>query len=208
MGKRGPQPKGEYGGTHERTAVLSMRLRPETRRRLEAAAKAGKRGISQEAEHRLRRTFGEDDDDIKHYGSKQNAAIVNLIGAAIRSASDRDSPKRKHDWLKEQWLFDDVMAAIWHVLLWFRPGGDSGLRQITMSSGTARADRLIDEIRSADLALPITRGSARQHTMARLKENLGDLVAARNPYDDLRQTTLTEPRNISNRIKRKLRKQT
>jgi hypothetical protein len=65
------------------------------------------------------------------------------------------------------------MAAIWHVLLWFRPGGDSGLRQITMSSGTAQADQLIDEIRSADLALPITRGSARQHTMARLKENLG-----------------------------------
>jgi hypothetical protein len=208
MGKRGPRPKGEYGGTHERTAVLSMRLRPETRLRLEAAAKAGKRSISQEVEHRLRRTFGEDDNDIKRYGTKQNAAIVNLIGAAIRSASDRDSPKRKHDWLKEQWLFDDVMAAIRHALLWFRPGGDSGLRQITTSSGTDRADQLIDEVRSADLALPITRGSTRQHTIARLKENLGDLVTVRNPYDDFRKPKPREPMNISPRLKRKLRKQT
>jgi hypothetical protein len=95
-----------------------MRLRPETRLRLDAAAKASNRSVSQEVEHRLRGTFGEDDDDIKRYGSKQNAAVVNLIGAAIRSASDRDSPKKKHDWLKEQWLFDDVMAAISHVLLW------------------------------------------------------------------------------------------
>lgn len=27
MGNRGPQPKGEYGGTSERTAVFSTRLR-------------------------------------------------------------------------------------------------------------------------------------------------------------------------------------
>lgn len=207
MGKRGPQPKGEYGGTRERSAVLSMRLRPETRLRLEAAAKESKRSVSQEVEHRLRRTFGEDDDDIKRYGSKQNAAVINLIGATIRSASDRDSPKRKRDWLKEQWLFDDVMAAIWHVLLWFRPGGDSGLRQITMSSGTARADQLIDEIRLADPRLPTAKGSVRQHTLARLKEKLGDLVTARSPYDDFRKPRPVEPHNISNRRKRQIKKQ-
>jgi len=202
VGRRGPEPKGEYGGMKERTAVLSMRLRPETRDRLGAAAKESKRSVSQEAEHRLRRTFGEDDDDVKRYGSKRNAAIVNLIGAAIRSASDRDSPTKKHDWLKEQWLFDDVMAAIWHVLLWFRPNGDSGLREITMSSGTARADQLINEIRSAHPALPITKGSVRQHTLARLNEKLGDLVTARNPYDDFREPKPLQRRNISNRLKR------
>ena len=31
MGKRGPQPKGEYGGKIRRTAVLSTRLQPDTR---------------------------------------------------------------------------------------------------------------------------------------------------------------------------------
>ena len=208
MGKRGPQPKGEYGGTRDRTAVLSMRLRPETRLRLQAAAKVSNRSVSQEVEHRLRRTFGEDDDETKRYGSKQNASVVNLIGAAIRSASDRDSPKEKHDWLKEQRLFDDVMAAISHVLLWFRPDGDSGLRQINMSSGTARADQLINEIRSADTALPITKGSARQHSLARLKERLGGLVTERNPYDDFRKPTPVERHNISPRLKRQQRKRT
>src|SRR5579863_2424094 len=148
MGKRGPQPKGEYGGTAERTAVFTTRLRPETRSRLVAEAKANGRSLSQEVERRLWMTFDEVDDEINRYGNKQNAAVVSLIGATIRSASARDSAKKRHDWLKEQWLFDDVVAAIRHVLLWFRPGGDSGLREITMSSGADRADQLIREIRS------------------------------------------------------------
>jgi hypothetical protein len=186
--------------------VFSTRLRPETRTRLIAAAKASGRSLSQELEHRLRRTFSEDDSDVRLYGNEQNAAVVNLIGATIKSASTRGSPTSKHDWLKEQWLFDDVMDAIRHVLLWFRPGGDSGLRQITVGSATERVDQLIDEIRASDPALPITRGSARQHAMARLKEKLGDLVTPRNPYDDLHKPTIREPTNISNRLKRKLRK--
>jgi hypothetical protein len=206
VGKRGPQPKGQYGGKNERTALFSTRFRPETRRRLEAAAKANGRSLSQELEHRLRQTFYEEDVDLKLYGTKQNAGIVNLIGATIQSVSRIDSAKGKHNWLKEQWLFDDVMIAIQHVLLWFRPGGDSGLREIKLGSGTARADKLMNEIRSADTALPILEGSARQHTMGRLKEKLGPLVTARNPYDDFREPAPRQPRNISNRLRRKQRK--
>ena len=162
--------------------------------------------LSQELEHRLRETFSEDDLGVQLYGNETNAAVVNLIGAMIRSASTRDSAKRKYDWLGDQFLFDDVMAAIRHVLLWFRPGGDSGLREITGGSGIDRANRLIDEIRSADPSLPITKGSARQHTMARLREKLANLVSARNPYDDFRRPKPAEPRNISNRCKREQRK--
>jgi hypothetical protein len=208
MGKRGPQPKGEYGGKGDRTAVFSTRLRPETRNRLVAAAKTSGRSLSQELEHRLRWTFSEDDLGVKLYGTEQNAAVVNLIGATIQSVSTRNSVGRKHEWLKEQWLFDDVMTAIRHVLLWFRPGGDSGLRQITFGSGTDRADQLINEIRSSDPSLLITKGSARQHTMARLKEKLGDLVTARKPYDDLRKPMPVEPSNVSPRLKRQRRKRT
>ena len=208
MGKRGPHPKGEYGRNITRTAVLSTRLQPDTRARLREAAKANGRSLSQELEHRLRRTFIEDDKSIEWYGSEQTAAVVKLIGATIQSTAARVSKRGKHDWLKESWLFDDVMTAIRHMLLWFRPDGDSGIQQITLSSGTDRADQLINEIRSADPALPITKGSTRQHAMAMLKDKLGDLVRDRNPYDDLRQRTLTKPRNISNRLKRKLRKHT
>jgi hypothetical protein len=83
-------------------------------------------------------------------------------------------------------LFDDAVSAIEHALLWFRPGGDSGRRRITLSSGTDRAEQLIEEIRSADPSIPITKGSKRQHAMAMLQDKLGDLAKGSHPYDEWR----------------------
>jgi len=208
MGKRGPHPKGEYGRKIRRTAVLSTRLQPDTRARLLEAAKADGRSLSQELEHRLRRTFIEDDKTIDFYGTEQNAAIMKLIGTTIMFTTTRISTAGKNDWLKKQFLFDDVMAAIQHVLLWFRPGGDSGRQEIKLSSGTDRAQQLINEVRAADPALPITKRSSRQHAMATLKDKLGDLVTVRDPNDDFCRPGVREPTNISTRLKRKLRKHT
>jgi hypothetical protein len=187
MGKRGPQPKGEYGGKIRRTAVLSTRLQPDTRTRLVAAREASGRSLSQELEHRLRRTFIEDDKAVEFCGTEQNAAVLKLIGATIQSTGTRTLRNRKYEWLKEQWLFDDVVDAIEHMLLWFRPGGDSGRRNITISSGTNRMDELIDEIRSADPSLPITKRSTRQHVMATLKDRLGELAHGSHPNDQWRE---------------------
>jgi hypothetical protein len=164
--------------------VLSTRLQPDTRAWLVAAAQANARSLSQELEHRLRRTFADDNKAVEFYGTGQTAAVVKLIGATIHSAAARGSAQKKHDWLKEQWLFDDVMDAIAPVLMWFRPGGDSGRREIKLSSGTNRARQLIDEIRASDPSLPITKRSTRQHAMEMLKDKLGDLVLHRHPYDD------------------------
>ena len=100
-------------------------------------------------------------------------------------------------------MFDDVMDAIVHVLLWFRPGGDSGRREIKLSSGTNRAGQLIDEIRASDPSLPITKGSTRQHVMAKLKDKLGDLVRDRNPYDDWSKEEPPTRIAVSKRAKRK-----
>jgi hypothetical protein len=184
MGKRGPQPKGEYGRTTARTAVLSTRLQPDTRARLLEAAKANRRSLSQELEHRLRRTFTEDDKTVEFYGTEQTAAVVKLIGLTVNAAAARTSRRGRHEWLKEQWLFDDVIDAIVHTLLWFRPGGESGRQQITLSSTTDRIDELIDEIRSADPSPSMTTGSSRQHAMAMLKDKLGDLARHPHPYDE------------------------
>jgi hypothetical protein len=149
--------------------------------------------MSQELERRLQRTFIDDDNAIDFYGSQETAAVVKLIGATIQSTAARESTKRKHDWLKEQWLFDDVMGAIEYVLLWFRPDGGSGRGHIALSSGTDRADELIHEIRSADPALPITKGSTRQHALAMLKDKLGDLARHPHPYDAWRIKGREEP---------------
>ena len=186
MGKRGPRPKGEYGGKIGRTAVFSTRMQVDTRARLAAAAKAGKRSLSQEVEYRLRRTFIEDDTDARNFGSEQTGAVVRLLGATIAAAIAKISARGKggHDWLAEPWAFDDVKDAIDHMLLWLRPGGESGMREIKLSSGTDVTDQLIEEIRTADPSLPITKGSTQQHARAMLKAKLGSLADPPHPYDE------------------------
>ena len=194
MGKRGPQPKGEYGRKIGRTAVLSTRLQPDTRSRLSEAAKAHGRSVSQELEHRLRRTFTEDDHIVDFYGSQSNAAILKLLGAVIQAAGTNwlvktaegwvpDIHKDPGEWLRDPKLFNEVLTAIIHTLNWFRPRGGRDEQFLFYHS---TAERIIDEIRSADPSVPITKRSKRQHAMATLKDQLGNLVHHRHP-DDWRQ---------------------
>jgi len=194
MGRRGPQPKGESGAKIGRTAVLSTRLQSDTRKRLVAAAGTSGRSLSQELEHRIRRTFIEDDKAIEFYGSQSNAAIVKLIGAVIQSTCTSWSVKTGDDWgpdlnkdpgewLRDPKLFDRVLTAVVHALIWFKPNGDRDEQSISYNS---TAEQIINEIRSADPSLPIAKGSTRQHAMAMLKDKLGDLASHRHPYDDWR----------------------
>jgi hypothetical protein len=209
MGRRGPQPKGEYGGKLGRTAVLSTRLQPDTRRRLVASKEANGRSLSQELEHRLRRTFIEDDKAVEFYGSQSNAAILKLLGAVIQSTCTSwyvktadgwvpDLQKDPGEWLRDPKLFDQVLTAIVHTLMWFKPSGGRDEQLLYYHS---TAEDIINEIRSADPSLPITKRSSRQHAMAMLKDKLGDLASRRHPYDDWQK----EPpvRSVSNRAKRK-----
>jgi hypothetical protein len=210
MGRRGPQPKGEYGGKIGRTAVLSSRLQPDTRRRLVAAKEANGRSLSQELEHRLRRTFIEDDKAVEFYGSQSNGAILNLLGAVIQSTCTSwyvktadgwvpDLQKDPGEWLRDPKLFDQVLTAIVHMLMWFKPS-EGRDEQLLYYHSTV--EDIINEIRSADPSLPITKRSSRQHAMAMLKDKLGDLASRRHPYDDWLEK---EPpvHNVTNRAKRK-----
>jgi hypothetical protein len=191
MGRRGPQPKGEYGGRTGRTAVFSTRLQLDTRARLEKAAMASRRSLSQELEHRLRGSFIDEDKVVDFYGSQSNAAVVKLLGAMIQSTCTSwlvkteegwapDLKKDPGEWLRDPKLFDQVLTAIVHALMWFRPS--RGRDKFLFYHSTAA--RIIDEIRSADPSLPIERGSTRQHAMAMLKDKLGDLARHPHPYDE------------------------
>jgi hypothetical protein len=192
MGKRGPAPRGEYGGKIGRTAVLSTRLQPDTRVRLSVAAKSNGRSLSQELEHRLRGSFIEEDKVVDFYGSQSNAAVVKLLGAVIQSTCTNwlvktedawvaDPNKDPGEWLRDPKLFDQVLTAIIHALMWFKPRGGRDERFLFYHS---TAEQIIDEIRSADPSLPITKRSTRQHAMAMLKDRLGDLARHPHPYDD------------------------
>ena len=123
MGKRGPAPKGEYGGIIARTAVLSTKMRPDTRARLASAAKTNGRSLSQELEHRLRRSFIEDDKTIDLYGSQLNAAILKVLGTVIQATCTTwlqktadgwipDLRKDPEEWLRDPMLFDGVRTAL------------------------------------------------------------------------------------------------
>jgi hypothetical protein len=192
MGRRGPPPKGEYGGNIGRTAVLSTRLQPDTRARLVAAAKTSKRSLSQELEHRLRRTFIEDDKEVDFYGSPQTAAVLKLVGAVIQAAGRISYEKRATRWLEDASLFDAVLAAVLHALIWFRPGGDGGRWGIHYQSD---AERILDEIRAGDPSLPITKRSTQQHAMAMLRDRLGPLADRPHPHDEWRKTVrIVHPR--------------
>jgi hypothetical protein len=195
MGKRGPQPKGEYGHTIRRTAVLSTRLQPDTRARLSEAAKAEKRSLSQELEHRLRRTFIDDDKIIDFYGSQPNAAILKLLGSVIQATGTSwlvktadgwvpDIHKDPGEWLRDRKLFDQVLTAIIHSLRWFQPG-ESDRQELNYHS---TAEQILDEIRAADPSIPMWKRSTRQHAMAVLKDGLGKLAYRPHPYDEWRKT--------------------
>ena len=213
MAKRGPRPKGEYGGMLGRTAVLSTRLQPDTRKRLSAAAKANERSLSQELEHRLRKTFIDDDNVLDFYGSQSNAAVVKLLGTVIQSTCTNwlvktrdgwilDAHKDSGEWLRDPKLFDGVLTAIVHALMWFKPSGDRDDRSIFYHS---TAEQIIDEIRSSDPSIPITKRSTRQHAMAMLKDKLGDLARRHPPYDDWRKKNKSTRDTVSKRAERKRR---
>jgi hypothetical protein len=64
--------------------------------------------------------------------------------------------------------------------MWFKPSKGRDAQFLFYHS---TAERIIDEIRSADPSVPITKRSTRQHAMATLKDQLGNLVHRRHPYD-------------------------
>jgi hypothetical protein len=192
MGKRGPAPQGEYGG---KTAVFSTRMRPDTRARLTRAAKASRRSLTQEMEHRLRGSFAEDDKAVEFFGSVQNAAICRLIGVVIQTASTTSFTKtatgwvpdlkNPAEWLSDPKLFDHVFTGIMHALLWFRPGGAGGPQEFSYSSDV---EALLAEIRAADPAAPLATRSTREHAMARLRDGLGELATRPHPHDEWRKS--------------------
>jgi hypothetical protein len=212
MGKRGPQPNGEYGTKAPRRAVFSARIQPDTRAQLSKAAKASGRSLSQEFEHRLRRTFIEDERDLNFYGSQSNAAIIRLLGTIIQRwctswrikiADDwiTDVHRDPEEWLRDPWLFDEVVTALMHALMWFRPPGKHDKQSVFFHSDT---EELINEIRSSDPSLPITKRSTPQHARAMLKDKLGHLAKRPHPYDDWLKKAQPAPIIFPKPAKRKL----
>jgi hypothetical protein len=122
MGKRGPEPKGEFDG---KSAVLSTRIRPDTKAALAEAAKASGRSLSQEIEFRLRRSFAEDEKIDLGFGDEQTFAVLRTAAMAVKTSRFTTEVASGGHWLSDAWAFERVVATVFRVLWAFRPAGDA-----------------------------------------------------------------------------------
>jgi hypothetical protein len=177
MGKRGPKPKGEYS---DKSRVLSTRIRADTRARLEAAAKATGRSLSQEIERRLRQSFDEDGTIERAFGSRRNYALMRLISSVIETLCNPDNYEA--DWVDDPYLFDQSLRAVNQVLEAIRPAGkipklsDPVLEAIKPLQVSEKVGHAFDAIQRVDPNTPLQHASARQKLAIRLKDDLGPLA--------------------------------
>jgi hypothetical protein len=192
MGKRGPRAKGEYS---DKSEVLSIRISSELHADLVAIAKHSGKTKSREVEHRLRRSFVDDEKISAGFGGRQNYALMKMISSVIEATVERDDrtwgstgqPRRKtrnFNWLDDPYAFDQAVIAINAVLEAIRPAGDipQSLDEAfdkygRTFQGKLNASETLLDIQKADvLPVPSTKVSYHGSNMAKLKADIGDVV--------------------------------
>ena len=174
---KGRKPKGEYSG---KSLVFSTRITPQLRKALEKAANTSGRSVSQEVEHRLSRTFKEDADIVDVFGSRQNYRLFRMMADAVHFAGKDGSPV---DWLKDPIAFRSGRAAINALLDFVAPTDevdmsdlDPLLQSLFNATGSLKARQMWANVRSGDIALPLSSGSAEEARKSVAKRDLLDLL--------------------------------
>jgi Arc-like DNA binding domain len=152
LGKRGPAPR--------KGAPTTIRLEPELREQLAAAASAGNRSLSEEIAVRLVQSFsGESDlagfDDLKTY------ALCRLIAATLADVRIAVG----HPWHEHPLAFEGATEAIMELISYFKPIADvavpndhpvlRSLRQ--MGVGDEKVADMTETIRTARFGLQLGR---------------------------------------------------
>jgi hypothetical protein len=176
VAKRGPAPKGEFS---DKSQVFSTRISAELRARLEEAASKSGSTLSREVEHRLRRSFADDDAALEKFGSRRNRAVLKMLAAAMQTVYNPDRPNA--DWLDDPWLFDQCVRTLISLLEAIKPsGGIEPLSNPLLDLASklqpgSRAAHILEEIQSADPSLPLN-VSASEHIANSLKVDLGEVA--------------------------------
>jgi hypothetical protein len=114
--RRGPAPKGDYA---DKAATISTRITQDLRDWLETAAKKSGRSLSQEIETRLRRTFREEENLAKQFGSADAARVFTAIAQTLNMMRNSENPDA--DWLHDPYAFTLAADAINATLYLVRP---------------------------------------------------------------------------------------
>lgn len=156
---RGRRPQGNYKG---KTKVLSTRITAELSAALRQSAAIKGHSVSQEIEHRLRRSFGEDLGIIERFGNRRNYAVLRLISSymdALYKPGDLDA-----SWLDDPYIFAQLERAVALMFDQLRPAGDARpplYSTIGLSPDDYQATQvgaaLLEAVKAADPGvLPIT----------------------------------------------------
>jgi hypothetical protein len=176
MGKRGPAAKGEFG---DKSAVLSTRISADLRAALESSVKKNGLTLSREIEHRLRRTFIEDEKIDEGFGSRRNRALMKMIAMMMQTAQRPD--KRDVDWLDDSFLFERAVGRLNALFELVKPMEGSEHPSVARPEVDSIMDRVITAgllyaVQRADPKLPLNE----RELVNLLKSDLGE-VAMRRP---------------------------
>lgn len=195
----GRKPKGEYPN---RTKVFSTRITEAGRTAIEDAARASGRSISQEIEHRLRRSFDEDTSLVDRLGGRKLYTILRMVSSTMeiagRHALFLKTREIDTDWLNDPYAYDQVVRAVADVLERLRPPGDpapprigpdeirvqegddpvraaSDYNTLQTQLGTLLAGYVTQRVGAADPIQPLPGGSPDAELASRIADGLGDL---------------------------------
>jgi TraY domain-containing protein len=167
--------------------VFSTRIRPDLRASLEAAKNRSGRSLSQEVEHRLRRSFIEDEKIADLFGSRENYFIMRIVALAMQYARIPFRGGKHRDWLRDPLNFEVVVRTVNNVLDSIRPAGSVDYQDPSRTAALAEfvtkqiPAAIWDQIQKADPALPLDKGTRDQHRAGLLKSELGDIAARAKP---------------------------
>lgn len=182
MGKRGPAAKGEFG---DKSAVLSTRISAELRTALEKSVARSGLTLSREIEHRLRRTFIDDEKISEGFGTWRNQAIMRMAATLTRTVYRNDQPGA--EWLDDPWLFDQYIDRLNTLLKGYRPQGEARMpanvygtpildnEETHRLAGRQAVALLVAAVQDADASLPLV--TRKRGKLNRLKADLGPIAA-------------------------------
>ena len=165
--KAGRPPAGEYADKRE---VMNFRIRRDTKRLLQEAARASGRSLSQETEHQLRRALVE-------MRAGPTYDLMNLIGRALdllRSLKDQNAT-----WTSDPYLFTQAVQAAITALELFRP--QQPLPADLFECGGPRQGQFaifstLRDVQLADPSVPFGRLSPYQRALVMAKHALGPFI--------------------------------
>jgi len=176
MGK-GPRPKGEYAG---KSSVFSTRIRPDLRKSLEKAAKSSGRSLSKEVEHRLRRSFVEDDKIVDAFGDRRTYRLMRMMSDAIQLSQKGENGE---NWLDDPFRFRVALAAMRSVVEAIEPHSslpdDAESQIIPNTLGAVIAGKLWEGVNQAKDSIELGSGSLADRINSIARSDIGEDVFGR-----------------------------